>query len=328
MKVGPGIYQLNVPIPDNPLEHLNCYLVEGKDGWLMVDTGWYTPETLGYLQTGLSDMGLTFSDISTIIITHVHADHFGLAGRIKKISPKTQLLTHQLEADLIESRYVKLTELMDKMSTLLERHGVPPMNIADLKSTSIPAPGLMILTYPDQVLYGGEIISTGVYDLEVIWTPGHSPGHICLYEPKNQLLFSGDHILPCITSNVGYYVQCGDNPLGDYLYSLHKLENLSVTRVLPAHENIFDDLRNRIKQIAVHHDRRKTEIQERIVNEPHNAWEISAHISWDIPMPWDLFPPMHKRSAVAEVVAHLECMRWEGRVRRIIEGNKVSYTAL
>ena len=70
MEIAPGIYQLKIPIPDNPLGHLNCYLIEGKDGWLMVDTGWHTPDTFKSLETGLRDLGLALSDIATIIVTH------------------------------------------------------------------------------------------------------------------------------------------------------------------------------------------------------------------------------------------------------------------
>lgn len=327
MKIAPGIYQLKIPIPDNPLGHLNCYLVEGKDGWLMVDTGWYTPEALDSLQAGLKDLRLTLTDISTMVVTHVHPDHFGLAGKIKHISPRTELLTHRWESDLIESRYVKFSELQDKMAALLEFHGVPPINLSALESASMPALKFVTVTFPDRILYGGEIISTGVYDLEVIWTPGHSPGHICLYEPRNGFLFSGDHVLPTITPNVSYHVQSGDNPLGDYIYALHKLEHLPVTMVFPAHEDIFTDLRGRVEQIVKHHDERKAQILEVIANEPHNAWEISPLISWNIPgLSWNELPPLHKRSAVTETIAHLECMRWEGKVQRIIRANSVSYT--
>ena len=217
LEIGPGIYQLKVPIPDNPLGHLNCYLIEGKDGWLMIDTGWYTAEAFSSLETELKELGLTFTHISTMLVTHVHPDHFGLAGKIKQVSLRTQLLTHQWESALIESRYVKFSDLRDKMSVMLARHGVPPLNLSALESASMPALQFVTVTFPDHVLYGGEIISTGVYDLEVIWTPGHPPGHICLYEPRNRFLFSGDHILPCITPNVSYHVQSGDNPLGDYI---------------------------------------------------------------------------------------------------------------
>ncbi len=329
MEIAPGIYQLKVPIPDNPLGHLNCYLIEGKDGWLMIDTGWYTTDAFSSLKAGLKSLGLAIEDIATMIVTHVHPDHFGLAGRIKQIASEAELLIHRWESDLIESRYIKFSELREIMGTMLERHGVPPLDLATLQSASMPALQFVTVTLPDRVLYGGETISTGSYDLEVIWTPGHSPGHICLYEPQNQLLFSGDHILPTISSNVGYHVQSGDNPLGDYIYALHKLENLPVTKVLPAHEHAFTDLRGRIEQIIDHHSRRKAEIQQAIAREPHNAYEISSQITWDIPgLVWEQFPPLHKRLAVTETIAHLECMRWEGKVTKVARGNSVLYGAV
>lgn len=326
MEIALGIYRLKVPIPDNPLGHLNCYLVEGKDGWLMVDTGWYTPDAFNSLNVGLKDLGLAMADIATIIVTHVHPDHFGLAGRIKHMSPRVQLLAHRWESDLIESRYIKFSELQDRMAAMLHRHGVPAADLPTLQSASMPALQFVIVTLPDRTLYGGEIITTGIYDLEVIWTPGHSPGHICLYEPRNQLLFSGDHVLPTISPNVSYHVQSGDNPLDDYLCALRKLQNLPVAKVLPAHEHIFTDLRGRIEQIVNHHNRRNTEIQQAIAKEPRSAYEISSQITWDIPgLVWEQFPPLHKRFAVTETIAHLEYMRWEGKVMRIVKDDSVLY---
>jgi glyoxylase-like metal-dependent hydrolase (beta-lactamase superfamily II) len=325
MKVAPGIYQLKLPMSDSPLRHLNCYLIEGKDGWLMLDTGWHTPDTFNTLETGLRDLGLDVADIATIVVTHIHPDHFGLAGKIKHLSPRTQLLMHRWESDLIESRYINFANLRDKIGAMLQRHGVPLLNMSALQSASMPALQFVTVTFPDDVLYGGEIINTGVYNLEVIWTPGHSPGHICLYEPQNKLLFSGDHILPSITPNVSYHVQSGDNPLGDYLYSLQKLRNLPVDKVLPAHEHIFSNLQGRIQEIVDHHNRRKGEIQQAIAKEPHNAYEISSKITWDIGLTWEQFPDLQKRFAVMETIAHLECMRWEGIVRRTVKGNSILY---
>ncbi|MBI2957983.1 MAG: MBL fold metallo-hydrolase [Chloroflexi bacterium] len=329
MEIAPGIHQLKVPIPDNPLGNLNCYLVAGKNGWLMIDTGWYTPEAYEALRTGLKGLGLATTDISTMVITHVHPDHFGLAGRIKASSPATHLITHRWEADLIETRYIKFGALRQKMDPILARHGVPKGEVEALKSSSMPTLQYVITTLPDDTVHGGEILSTGEYDLEVIWTPGHSPGHICLYEPKNKLLFSGDHVLPSISPNVSYNAQSGDNPLGDYLGALRKVQNLEVTKVLPAHEHIFTNLRGRIEQIFAHHDRRKSEILGVIKAEPHNAYYISSRITWDIPnLKWEQFPVMHRRSAVTETIAHLEALRWEGKAEKTTMNGAVTYRAL
>lgn len=328
VQVAPGIYRVRVPIPDNPLGHLNCYLVEGKSGWLMVDTGWYTPDAFRALEAGLRSLGLGLSDIATMVVTHVHPDHFGLAGRIKQISPKTELVTHRYEVDLIESRYIRLSDLREKMSQMLACHGVPPADLPSLQSASMPAIQFVTVTLPDRTVYGGEIISTGVYDLELIWTPGHSSGHICLYEPQNQVLFSGDHVLPHITPNISRTVQSGDNPLGDFMGSLQKIENLAVKTVLPAHEDTFTDLKGRIGEIIRHHHRREAEIREATREKPMSAYDVSSRVTWDIPLAWEQFPALHKRSAVTETLAHLDWMRWKGEVERIIQDGCYLYKSL
>lgn len=326
MKITSNIHQIKIPIPDNPLEHINCYIIEGRDGWIMIDSGWYTEEAFNVLLQRLVDLGLALKDISTIIITHIHPDHFGLAGKIKQISPKVRLFMHQWEASMIETRYVKVSELKDKMTLMLQSHGVPPVDSATLESAYLPDLDSILVTFPDLILYGGEIIGTGIYDLEVIWTPGHSPGHICLFEPENGLLFSGDHMLPSITPNVSFNIQSGDNPLGSYLYALNKLKNLSVKKVLPGHEEPFTNFRNRIDQIFHHHDQRKFEVQRAIADKTLNAWEISSQITWNTPVEWEDLSPLHMRSAVTETIAHLELLRCEGKVRRIHKGTSIFYT--
>lgn len=323
MEIASGIHQLKIPIPDNPLGYLNAYLIKGKDGWFMVDTGWNTPDAFETLVKELKDLGLSVTDVVAIVVTHVHPDHFGLAGRIKQLSPHTQLMMHHWEYVLIEPRYVKFADLRAKMGKFLRRHGVPPY--PSLESASMPTLQFVTVTFPETVLYGGEVLQTGVYDLEVIWTPGHSPGHICLYEPQNKILFSGDHVLPVITSNINYHTQSGDNPLGDYLYALQKLRNLAVDKILPAHETIFGDLKGRIDQIVAHHEKRSREILQAIGRNRMNAFDISAVIPWDVRMPWDQFPPLLKRVAVGETIAHLEWMRWNGSVEKVLEGELVFY---
>ena len=329
MEIAYGVNMVKVPIPDNPLGFLHCYLVAGKDEWLMVDTGWHTHEALNALQAGLRELGLEITDVATIVVTHVHPDHFGLAGKLKQLSPQTKLITHRWEWALLESRYIKFADLQRQMGILLRRHGVPELDIPALQSASMPAMEFVTLTMPDEPLYGGEIIDTGLYSLEIIWTPGHSPGHICLYEPQNQLLFAGDHILPQITPNVSYHIQSGDNPLGDYLYALQKLKNLQVTKVLPAHEHVFADLPGRIKEIFSHHDDRKEEMHRLIQEKPKGAYEISSQTTWDIPdLTWEQFSSQLRRGAVTETVAHLEYMRWEGKVTRIDEDGLFLYKAI
>jgi glyoxylase-like metal-dependent hydrolase (beta-lactamase superfamily II) len=331
-KIAEGIYRIQIPLLDDTeslLSFVNIYLIAGTCGWLLIDTGWYSPKTQAVMETALKSLKLSFADIATIVVTHSHPDHFGMAGRIKHLSPKTEMLMHPWESGLMESRYLKFSEPQEKMSILLKSHGVPPSLLSALESAFMPALEFVTLVLPDHILYSGEIIHTGIYNLEVICTPGHSPGHICLYEPENQFLFSGDHVLPSISPNISYHILSGDNPLGDYFYALGKLLNLAVAQVHPGHEYSFADLKGRVNAIMQHHLERQKEIERIIGGGTCNSYQIAARLSWDIPnFSWEQLPPMQKRLAVTETIAHVEHMRWEGKLKKTVSDNHVLYRRL
>lgn len=326
-EIVPGIHQLKVPIPNNPLGFLNAYLVQGRDGWLMVDTGWNEEASFQSLKEQLEGMGVGFADISRIVVTHIHADHYGLAGRIKKHSP-AKLMIHHLEKQFIQSRYVDYQDLMAKMGVLFGRHGVPEPELPRLQGASLPVLGFVEPAWPDVLLQGGETISTGLFDFEVIWTPGHSNGHVCLYERKKQVLLSGDHVLPVITPNVSYHAESTPNPLGDYVAALHKIESLPVDLVLPAHEQIFTNLKKRIEAILEHHESRKEAILGNIRQSPRTAYDISGRIPWEtMGVPWEKLAAFDKRAAVTETLAHLFAMEGEGQVKSISSNGVVTWLA-
>ncbi|MBI4320145.1 MAG: MBL fold metallo-hydrolase [Chloroflexi bacterium] len=325
MEIIPGVHQLKVPIPNNPLGHLNSYLIRGDKGCLLVDTGWNTEEAFVSLGDGLRELGLGFKDIAVTVITHVHPDHYGLAGRIRQTSP-TRFAFHLWEQALIEPRYVHFSELQLKMGQFLRNHGVPAETAAPLERASLPALDFVTVAWPDEVLYGGETYKVGEFQLEVIWTPGHSPGHVCLYESTKKLLFAGDHILPTITPNVSYHLQSGSNPLGDYLHSLNLLRRLPISLVLPAHEDVFQDARARIEEIVRHHEEREKHIVYIIANEPQTAYSVAQQLAWNIPgKSWERLDALHQRFAVTETIAHLELLRLEGRLERSIKDGLILY---
>jgi glyoxylase-like metal-dependent hydrolase (beta-lactamase superfamily II) len=327
-EIASGIYQIRIPLSDGHalvLDSMNSYLIQGTSGWLMIDTGWYHPLAFQALENALHSLNLELTDIRTIVLTHGHPDHYGMAGKIRQHAPKIELVCHRWEADMIESRFIKFNGPREDVAFLLEKHGVPEADIQPMGSASMPMLQMVTITLPDRMLYGGEIISTGVYDLEVIWTPGHSPGHICLYEPQNRLLFCGDHILPTITPNVGYNVLSGDNPLGEYLYSLNKLSHLKVDCVHPGHEYSFPDLNARIEAIIEHHRLRGNEVVDLIAQNISNSYEIARRLTWSLNLPWENFSPLQRRAAVTEAIAHLEYLRWEGKISKTFCNNRIRY---
>ena len=71
---------------------------------------------------------------------------------------------------------------------------------------------------------------------------------------------------------------------------------------------------------------RKQEVCQAIESGLHTAYDISARIQWNLPgVTWDEFPPLHKRIAVTETIAHLEYLRWEGNVRRMVQNRVITY---
>jgi glyoxylase-like metal-dependent hydrolase (beta-lactamase superfamily II) len=189
-------------------------------------------------------------------------------------------------------------------------------------------PGNNAPIQPDVFLDGNEIITCGVFNLKVIWTPGHSPGHVCLYETGSKTLFSGDHILPVITPNISLTPQSNSNPLGDFLKSVEAVSRLDVSLVLPAHEDIFNNLSKRVEEILHHHEIRTAEILQTLNHSAMNAYQISGHITWMPEMggvKFEKLMPGDKRAAVSETLAHLKAMTVNGRIKQVNQGNIVYY---
>ncbi len=316
IEVFPGIRWLRLPISmeNSSLDYINIYLIEDKKGFLMVDSGWNTDEAFSTLHNRLIKSGHDFQSIKQIVITHVHPDHYGMAGRIKQLSGAT-IAMHHLEKDFIEPRYVQMEQLLHQTDRMLVTNGVPEDEIANLRDASLDIVNYIVPAQPDRVLHNGDVITAGIFKFRVIWTPGHSSGHICLYEPEKKVLLSGDHILPKITPNVSVNPQSIENPLGRYIQSLEEIKKLDIELTLPGHDQPFNHLNLRINAITHHHHLRNLEILETIALTSKTAYAIAKEITWGANGgKWESLPPFHKRMAVFETLAHLEMMAADSRV--------------
>jgi len=326
-EVTPGIYQIQLPIPNPYLKYVNIYLVQGNSGHLLIDTGWNIDEAFDSLKKQLAEIGISFKDITQIVITHFHPDHYGLSGRLKRLS-RAKVALHNLEKDIVDSRYINMDDLLRQMERWLHSNGVPTDEMRELQRASLGMAKFVTPASPDITLLGGETIATDSFNFKVIWTPGHSPGHICLYEPAQKVLISGDNILPTITPHVGRHPQSGTDPLGDYIDSLNMLKKLDVNLILPGHENPFTGLKPRIEELLRHHKRRNREILAAIRAEAKTAYQIAAEMDW-IPdvseLGWQDLTPLDKRLAVLETIAHLESMRINGKVDKFSRDSLIYY---
>ena len=324
MEILAGIHQLKVPIPDNPLGYLNSYLLQGTDGWLMIDTGWNVDYAFESLKQQLKDIDLSLEQITQIVITHMHFDHYGLTRRIKAVSSAT-VAYHRIEKETLEAMMQSEKQIWDQGREMMLSNGVPPSKPGEARPAHLAA-ARDSMVWPDRVLEDGDQLSTGIFNLTVMLTPGHSRGHICLYEPENKLLFSGDHILPIITPNISFNLFSGPDPLTDFTQSLAYVNDRDVKKVFPAHEHIFDDLPARVQDILVHHDNRNAVIRNTIDDGPLTAYEIASRIPWDVPdTTWETMLTIDKRSATLETLAHLEYMKGEGKVTSSTDNGLIRY---
>ena len=317
LKVVPGVYQLAIPMPDNPLGYLLAYLIEGKQGYIMIDTGWSTDIAWNSLQDNLKQLGISINDIKKILLTHNHPDHIGLAGKIKQQNDALVYL-HMEDAKVLKTRYENVEGLLLQVNEWLMHHGLPKEHLQSLAEASMPAIKYVVLTEPDIMLKGGERIPTALGELEAVWTPGHAPGETCFYLESEKILFSGDHILPGVSPNIGLHPQSMKNPLLSYFNSLEKVEKLDVNLVLPGHEHSFENPAARIKSLREHHYGRIEQIAEKLSSGAKNAYEITSSITWGVGS-WDKLSDWDRRMALMEVVAHLEFMKYQKTV--IVEEN-------
>jgi glyoxylase-like metal-dependent hydrolase (beta-lactamase superfamily II) len=168
--------------------------------------------------------------------------------------------------------------------------------------------------HPDLTLKGGETLAIRGGALEIVWTPGHTPGHVCLYWPQERTLISGDHVLQKITPNIAWHP--GEDMLAQYLASLELLLPYDVGAVIPSHGTRFEDHRGVIAKTIQHHQERCTMIRDRILKAPMTTHELVLSI-WNRTL-----SSFHHHFAVFEILAHLEYMARLGEVlsRRQADG--------
>jgi glyoxylase-like metal-dependent hydrolase (beta-lactamase superfamily II) len=138
-----------------------------------------------------------------------------------------------------------------------------------------------------------------------VWTPGHTPGHLCLHEEAEDVLLTGDHVLPRITPNIGSQPRTAGPPLAAYLESLRRIAAHDSAEALPAHEYRFHGLADRVRILQAHHDRRCQEILGVLARlGPATVWQVTEQLSWS--RGWSSVRGFMRRAAIGETLAHLE----------------------
>ncbi len=317
-----NVYCICIKLSNSPLKNINTYLIKGDDRNLLIDTGECCEESLAYLREGLSELDVDMNK-TDIFLTHFHPDHAGLAKHIASETSRVFVSPIDLE-HLYDFTDTHITELTAKWCV---SSGVP-LNVMEAFLAERQK-NYFHFEMPEHTtpIADGDILSCGGHTLQVIWTPGHTPGHLCLYDKENRLFFSGDHVLFDITPNISDWHNVVDS-LSDFIHSLMKIRNLEADKVLPGHRSAEGLLSQRVDTLIEHHAARVRELLDVIQANPgKTAYEISGLMTWNIRAgSWDDFPVMQKPFAIHETCAHLNYLLGRRQIKAVsINGTRHYY---
>ena len=316
-KIALGLYAIAVPLPNNPLKNLNAYVITGSRN-LLIDTGFHQKECRDALLSGLQELGISMEH-TDIFLTHLHSDHTGNAAYLA--GEDFNILMGRKDHRVIT---MPQSEKHRETHARFLREGMPKEDLA-LWSAQTPAIKFAPGAFPARELDDGDVLCYGGYELRCLATPGHTPGHLCLFDEKRKLIFLGDHVLFDISPNICAWNGVPDS-LGDYLRSLELMKSLDIETALPAHRARGEvTLRERAQQLIEHHRLRLSEA-ERLVHEHPGitAYELAGLMTWRIRAKnWADFPPSQKGFAFGETLAHLDTLLASGAIERLFGENGI-----
>lgn len=325
IEVLPDTYQIPLPLTGSALRAINAYLVKADDGWVLIDCGWNMDDVMEALQEALRDVGIGLEDIRRLVITHYHVDHYGLAGTLLRLG-KMRMLMHRIDWLHVSSRMSDRETLDRDLYGWLERNGFDMALLNDEHRQALDGFLRYSIVEPHEQLEDGMTIDLGDRDLHVIWTPGHTAGHICLFDSNRRALVAGDHVLDPISPSVGLSRPEQGNPLGEFLSSLHKVSALEADLVMPAHGRPFQGLQRRVAELLKHHEDREHTMLQALTEGSLTGTQVAARCPWTRrEVHISELPPFQQRMAVTETLAHLAELQARGKVQSWEEDGRIRF---
>ncbi|MCS5715831.1 MBL fold metallo-hydrolase [Herbiconiux sp. CPCC 205716] len=299
---------------NSPRYTLSYLVLDDAGGVHVIDPGWDSEENRERLESALDTLGRSVDDVRSTISTHLHRDHLGLAEHLRE-RVGAQIVLHEREQSAID----RLADVRDRQSpgaatARLISWGVPAGRREALEPMSIEVTAAR--SSADRLVVGGELLDVPGRRLEVLDTPGHTPGHIAVVVRDESLVFTGDHLLPSIFGGIGLGGPVED-AIGDHLESLGRLEELEpggayasdgMYQVLPGHGYRFTGLAARVQETREHHLARSAEVAA-LLEESSGAsvWQVAEGIRWSAG--WANLRPFHRFSALAQTAMHVNHLR-------------------
>jgi glyoxylase-like metal-dependent hydrolase (beta-lactamase superfamily II) len=321
-EISEDLYRIELVLPRNYPKFVNVYVVRNAERSLVIDAGLQVDKCMEAMQKAMKKLGVNAAK-ADLFLTHCHGDHIGFAASL--IHTGSTVYLNRLEANHI--REVESGALTRAFRALYQMSGIPEGNVEEMLFYLVRDDLKSGGTLPFQFVAGGDILKSGKYQFTCVETPGHSKGHMCLYEPDKKLFISGDHLLedagPVIPGRFD-----NDNPLKDYLSSLSALNGLDIELVLPGHGRPFRNSKQRIRETIEHHYQENLNILSILREGRKTPYEISSHIM-----------RMRNKSStkrlsilqvfvfVAGTLGRLRYLEEAGKIKKVVE-NKVAIYSL
>ncbi|TFF90589.1 MAG: MBL fold metallo-hydrolase [Promethearchaeota archaeon] len=328
-----GVYQFAIDTPFD-VKFVCIYYFEIDDKKVFYDAGLNMRNWEKLFFSALQDKNISIKDIDYCIISHHHLDHTGLIKKFKRRNPNIQIVMGEFTNSTMkwETERENSEELENeakKIAKEMIKFGISEAQGKRLIQWHTMWPKLRRYHEPDKIVRDGEEICFKTNKLKIIWTPGHSVGHICVFEENNRYLFSGDHILSRITPHIGNFLVNPklqkkydfENILDYYLKSLDRIDALNAKIIFPAHQEVIYNPHERILEIKEHHKNRLNEISSLIENNSMTPFKISQiHFGEDL-------DEINSFLALSEVLAHLIYLESQDRVKRIEKNGKFFFSS-
>ena len=309
-----GVLWIRLPIPGS-LRHINVWLVPGRRGWFLVDTGMKTDDVREAWES-LERVLPLGRDLESIVLTHHHPDHFGMARWLSERFEVGVAMTERAAAAAFASLQDDPPDRPSRSEGFAMRLGLS----LDDETRAIMRGGMYRRIVSGAIeatpLTAGASLGRDGDQWVVSIHEGHAPGHACLLNPSAGILISGDQLLPSISSNISLYPsnEQGD-PLGDYFASLDRLAALDAeTLILPAHGQPFRGPQVRIEALQREHRERLDGIID-LCERPASTEQIAASL-----FGIERLDPLNRLLAATETLAHLRFLELRGQVARMGEG--------
>jgi glyoxylase-like metal-dependent hydrolase (beta-lactamase superfamily II) len=316
-RFGPDGRLARVPTPTGfPVGDINSYLIlprPGSEALVLVDTGVRSDAAREALEKGLERLGFRVEDLTLVLLTHAHPDHFGQAASLARRAG-CPVWAHEAAQAAID-RYALPTppERLHVVRAFLRSLGVPPERA---EAGFGPPGGRTIVEHlvPDRVFRDGERLELPDFPLLAIHTPGHCPDLAVFWHEPSGSLLSGDHLLPDITPVCLFDVPARPDgervhTLAQFHDSLDKVEPLPVRLVLPSHGDVLPRHRPLIRDYRIHTEKRKLELARLLQRRgAATPFELAREM---FPRAWDT--QLHL--VLSEVLGHLDLLERAGNAR-------------